>query len=115
MDRVEHVDDMSQEAWGRWFARRGRLDIALLLFTVWDPVGVSDVPEAYDEYDSYAPQCLRPIASNDALRLAATLAAIEQSSMGFSTQAVALADAAKKILSGAQASAQRWLRDELTR
>jgi hypothetical protein len=29
--------------------------IQRVLLTVWDPIGVKDIPEAQDEYDSYAP------------------------------------------------------------
>lgn len=31
-----------------------RLRISEVLFYVWDPIGVNDLPQARDEYDSYA-------------------------------------------------------------
>jgi hypothetical protein len=30
--------------------------VSEVLHYIWDPIGVSDVPEARDEYDSYVPQ-----------------------------------------------------------
>ncbi len=36
----------------RW--RQIDAEIRHLLLTKWDPIGVSDIPEARDEYDSYA-------------------------------------------------------------
>jgi hypothetical protein len=112
MDRADHVDEMSQEEWGRWYARRGRLDIALLLFAVWDPIGVNEEPEAYDEYDSYTANCLQSISHGDAESLAEVLAGIERSKMGFSTPATRLVGAATVIVQGARASAQRCLRSQ---
>jgi len=32
------------------------LAIGEMLLREWDPIGVSDIPEASDEYDSYIPQ-----------------------------------------------------------
>lgn len=34
-------------------SREVRLQIRTVLTSKWDPIGVSDVPEAADEYDSY--------------------------------------------------------------
>jgi len=51
----------------------------------WDPIGVGKVPEAYDEYDSYAPQIaelLRWVVSEEALM--AHLLNIETETMGLS-------------------------------
>ena len=39
--------------WYRWFKHSGGREIRTLLMAEWDPVGVSDVPEAETEYDSY--------------------------------------------------------------
>ena len=87
-----------------------KAEVSRILFEVWDPIGVKDVPEAYDEYDSYTASCLQPISDGDAESLAEVLAGIERSMMGFSTPATRLTEAAAVILQGAQASAQRWLR-----
>ena len=51
----------------------------------WDPIGVGKIPEAYDEYDSYAPQIaklLRQGVSEEALT--AHLLKIETETMGLS-------------------------------
>jgi hypothetical protein len=34
-----------------------------VLWTVWDPIGVNDIPEARDEYSCYAPQVLELLQS----------------------------------------------------
>ena len=36
-------------------ARRYHAAIKTTLLNEWDPIGISDVPEAQDEYDSYVP------------------------------------------------------------
>ena len=36
-------------------ARRYHAAIKTVLLNAWDPIGVPDVPEAQDEYDSYVP------------------------------------------------------------
>jgi len=38
---------------GKEKSREVRLQIRAILMTEWDPIGVSDVPHAADEYDSY--------------------------------------------------------------
>ena len=41
--------------WVRWWEVRGERELRCILMTAWDPVGVGDAPEAWDEYDMYAP------------------------------------------------------------
>ena len=36
-------------------AREYQASIRQILMKEWDPIGVSDIPEAQDEYDSYVP------------------------------------------------------------
>ena len=36
-----------------WWKRDGARALRRLLMAEWDPIGVADVPEAQDEYDSY--------------------------------------------------------------
>ena len=38
--------------------------VAEVLMRDWDPIGVSDVPEAQDEYDSYVPEFVALLARN---------------------------------------------------
>jgi len=56
-----------------------------VLHYLWDPIGVSDVPEARDEYDSYVPQVfsllIRPAPSEEILDFLVTT---ETSTMGLS-------------------------------
>lgn len=105
---LDDLRDLTEREWGQWFARRGRLDISLLLFVLWDPCGVSDAYEAYDEYDSYAPACLPAIRADDPAALAVELSGIEQRNMGFSTQPDRLVNGAHAVIEGARASAWRW-------
>lgn len=102
------IDELTEVEWGRWFARRGRLDVSLLLFVLWDPVGVLDAPEAFDEYDGYAAACLGPIRRGNVTELAEVLAATEQRAMGFTTQPQALQGKAQTLIAGARASVLRW-------
>ena len=39
--------------WYRWFKHTGGRQIRELLMAEWDPIGVSGVPEAQSEYDTY--------------------------------------------------------------
>jgi hypothetical protein len=40
--------------WHMWWKRGGGEGLRRLLMDEWDPIGVRGVPEAVDEYDSYA-------------------------------------------------------------
>jgi hypothetical protein len=39
--------------WQDWWSRHGERELRCILMSAWDPLGTSDVPEAWDEYDSY--------------------------------------------------------------
>lgn len=41
------------EAYDKEASRRFRSEIRRVLMSKWDPIGVNDIPEAADEYDSY--------------------------------------------------------------
>jgi len=57
--------------------------IRQVLLHYWDPIGIADVPEAADEYDSYIAGVHGLLASGaDEQRLAAHLAAIQTEAMG---------------------------------
>jgi hypothetical protein len=57
--------------------------IRRILLDDWDPIGVKDVPEAQDEYDSYVGQVYRKIAdSTCSFPIAQLLARIETERMG---------------------------------
>jgi hypothetical protein len=40
--------------WHLWWKREGAAELNELLLSEWDPIGVGDVPEARNEYSSYA-------------------------------------------------------------
>jgi hypothetical protein len=55
-----------------------------VLWEVWDPIGVNDVPEARDEYTSYAPAVARLLhsgASDDVIQRHLATIALEQMGM----------------------------------
>jgi hypothetical protein len=64
-------------------SREVRSQIRAILMAEWDPIGVNDVPEAADEYDSYISgvyELLEHGASEESIR--AYLREIEIQSMG---------------------------------
>ena len=42
-----------------------RVRVALL--TEWDPIGIQEIPEAHDEYDSYAPDICELLMGNQTI------------------------------------------------
>jgi hypothetical protein len=71
-----------------------------VLLHEWDPIGVSDVPEAQDEYNSYVGGVYWLLASGASPAVIAKhLAHIERDLMGFSTSADSLANVAEKLCS----------------
>jgi hypothetical protein len=73
--------------------------IAKILLEDWDPIGVHDVPEAQDEYDSYVAGVYRLLAAGATpAELAVHLLSIENDSMGLAFRgAAALAGVAQKL------------------
>lgn len=54
-----------------------------ILFYLWDPIGVKDIPAARDEYHSYLPNVFKLLVSDAKYHeIAAYLCKIEASSMG---------------------------------
>lgn len=49
--RVSIVMELSE--WHRWYKSRGGRELRDLVMREWDPIGVSDIPEANTEYDGY--------------------------------------------------------------
>lgn len=43
----------SPAEWRVWWEQRGERELRCMLMAAWDPVGVGDTPEAWDEYDNY--------------------------------------------------------------
>lgn len=54
--------DRGADEWVRWWRQTGERELRCILMTAWDPIGVGDAPEAWDEYDSYAPGPGAPLA-----------------------------------------------------
>lgn len=79
---------MELEAWIRWWKTQGSRELRALLMDQWDPVGASNTPEAYDEYDGYLGQLGRKLYEGaDARAVAEYLADIETESMGLPASA----------------------------
>ena len=54
-----------------------------ILLRDWDPIGINDVPEAHDEYDSYIGGVYRLLASDCSIdQIVDYLATIESQTMG---------------------------------
>jgi hypothetical protein len=66
-------------------ARQIQEDIRAVLLRDWDPIGINDVPEAQDEYDSYVGGVYRLLASGASEdQLIEHLRRIETTSIGLS-------------------------------
>lgn len=78
---IQHRDDR---------ARQIQEDIRDVLLREWDPIGIVDVPEAQDEYDSYVGGVYRLLASGASQdQLVEHLRQIEIAQMGLSVPDVA--------------------------
>jgi hypothetical protein len=98
---------MSEDDWRVWFSSGGRDDLNLLLFALWDPIGVSETAITAGEYESYVNEVLAYVRIDDPEGLAQHLRHIARDAMGFSWAELPL-DAAHRIINGAYASAWIW-------
>lgn len=57
----ERHEDSDTDEWRAWWRERGERELRCILMTAWDPIGVGDTSEAWDEYDEYAPQVARAL------------------------------------------------------
>jgi IS30 family transposase len=81
-------------------ARQIKESIRRVLLHDWDPIGVSAVPEAQHEYDSYVGGIYRLLASGASTdEVAKHLAHIERDSMRLSTSANSVTNVAEKLCS----------------
>ena len=81
-------------------AREIESQIAAILLHDWDPIGVADVPQARDEYDSYVGGVYRVLASGGSLaEIEAHLRDIEVRMMGLD-KATHEADVARATAAG---------------
>ena len=90
---------MDSTRWA-WFSARGDSDPSLLLFAIWDPIGVSDSAITADEYDSYVPQTLSYVRDDDAAGLAQYLRTVAREAMGLAHTELPI-DAAQRVINGA--------------
>ena len=75
-----------------------RIDV--ILWKEWDPCGVSDAPEARDEYHSYLPQVFGLVMRGcDAKEIAGYLRTVEVERMGLSKYKDNCKEVAEKVLS----------------
>jgi hypothetical protein len=80
---------------GRWWENRGQSELMLLLWAVWDPIGVG-VPR--DEYENYAPQVASLLRSGaSAEKVAALLGEIRTGMIGDEPRPAEDLTAAEKI------------------
>jgi hypothetical protein len=73
--------------------------IRQILLHEWDPIGVSDVPEAHDEYDSYVGGIYRLLASGASeYQVIERLYQLETVSMGLDGGRERLGEVAKRLI-----------------
>ena len=79
-----------------------------ILHYLWDPIGVSDVPQARDEYYSYLPGVFaRLIGNSKDHEIAAYLTEVEESSMGMTPNKEKALVIARMLI-----EAKEWIVDE---
>jgi hypothetical protein len=79
-------------------ARGIQEQIRQILLSDWDPIGIRDVPEAQDEYDSYVGGVYRLLADGaSAVEVAKHLARIEGEQMGLPSSADGRLSVATKL------------------
>ena len=59
LDAARRNLERGTDAWLRWWRQTGESELRCVLMTAWDPIGVRDAPEAWGEYDDYAPGVAR--------------------------------------------------------
>lgn len=72
--------------WPDWWRERGKRELQCILMTAWDPIGVGDAAEAWDEYERYAPEVIRILRETEDPQEAASqvsryLSGVERDSM----------------------------------
>ena len=82
-----------------WYKREGGRYLRGLLMDHWDPIGVRGVPEAIDEYDTYAGRIADTLRrGGDVQTVAAMLGAIRVDRMGLEPDPSTDANAARVIV-----------------
>ena len=52
IDEERGVNDGSAD-WQRWWTQHGERELRCILMSAWDPLGVREISEAWDEYHHY--------------------------------------------------------------
>ncbi|QDP01417.1 hypothetical protein [Thalassotalea sp. PS06] len=70
-----------------------------ILFYLWDPIGVCDIPMARDEYQSYLPQVFKLLLNNSKdHEVSAYLIKVESGSMGMSANSKKALEVARLLI-----------------
>lgn len=85
-------EDSGSPRWQEWWRERGERELQCILMTAWDPIGVGDAPEAWGEYETYAPRVARILREAEdpweaAAEVAEYLGGVEHHSMGIASEA----------------------------
>lgn len=79
-----------------------------ILHYLWDPIGVSDIPQARDEYHSYLPRVFARLVENAKdHEIAAYLVKVEEGSMGLTPNKEKALEIARTLI-----ESKEWLIDE---
>src|SRR6478752_7238045 len=100
---LERDFSMSARQWTAWFAERGDAELSLLLFAIWDPIGISGSAITTGEYDFYTRDVLAYVRDDDPSGLAEHLLGVATDRMGLSSPQLPT-DAAQRVINGAYAS-----------
>jgi len=92
------VDDSSRKV-ALAEAERYLTAIKAALLKEWDPIGVKDVPQAQDEYDSYAPHIYTLLTTRTLRELSDYLWWLETEHMGLTGDREATEQFAERLLS----------------
>lgn len=73
-------------------------DIRQVLMQNWDPIGIADIPETHDEYDSYIAEIARMIVRRGSADDIARLLLAAEQNMGVEPNADRASEAARRLL-----------------
>lgn len=97
---------LDRVGWQEWFDANGRAELNLLLFALWDPIGVNGSAIFGGEYEHYVPDVLGYVEADDPAGLSRYLRDVERDAMGLAAPTATDAIAGS-IIAGAWASA--WI------
>jgi hypothetical protein len=99
---------MEPDDWHRWWKTGGESDLRSLLMDCWDPIGVTETPEAKDEYDGYAGQLGTMLRNGaDARAVAEYLSEVQTDRMGLPASSDELGDVGDRVTTWYAAAMRR--------